>query len=204
MHRLLVDLKYKALKRLEGSAAVTHSLGTMEEPKMKRRKHNIKKEENAQSSLDTDNAASEQTPPKNRFEGYQTQFAKEAKTYYPDYFFKEEFCSVAGYHGMKGKIFDIFEQENKSDRHSIITKYEAALRLNAPSMRFMLGLLHCALIHLRAGVSASHIVQFAVNGSIPYLNAFSKALSLEQQASLFGLNFFFSPTSVLKTESINI
>jgi hypothetical protein len=89
----------------------------------------------------------------------------------------------------------MLEKEAINNPHSI-TKHEAALRLDAPSMRFILAILHCALTHLRSGVSASHLLHFALNGSIPYLNAFAQALSQEQQDDLSGLKQFFTATFV--------
>lgn len=111
-----------------------------------------------------------------------------------EYFFQDEYCDHSGYLGTREQIVRMLREENLRDSQSIITKHEAALRLKAPSLRFILAILHCALTHLRAGVSASHIIQFAMNGSIPYLNASSQALSPEQQDALSGLNLFFTPS----------
>jgi hypothetical protein len=112
-----------------------------------------------------------------------------------EYYFQNEYREPSGYLGSREQICRMLSEEDPYTSPSIITKHEAALRLHAPSMRFVLAILHCALSHLRAGVSASHIIQFAINGSFPYLNAFSQALSPEQQDTLSGLNLFFTPVN---------
>ncbi len=112
-----------------------------------------------------------------------------------EYYFQNEYREPSGYLGTREQISRMLREEHPYHSPSIITKHEAALRLNAPSMRFVLAILHCALSHLRAGVSASHIIQFAINGSFPYLNAFSQALTPEQQDALSGLNLFFTPVN---------
>lgn len=85
-------------------------------------------------------------------------------------------------------------------KKQIITRLEAALRA-PPSMTLFVSILHRSLFHLRAGVAASHIRHWILNGSLSYMNSYDK-LSPSLQARVQSIQRFFRPHLIPKVSHI--
>jgi len=192
--RLCIDLEYKARKRLEQtSAGPSQSTGVNTKPAAKE----PLPEEGESSSKAKNPAFSADKPKKhNAFSNFQTRTEKEAKEIYPEYYLNSPVLH-APVATDRNEILHLLKKEHDQTKNKKpLTKFEAALRIQL-SMTFVLSILHCALMHLRAGVSASQLMQWALNGSIPFVNALA-ALPRETQEEMIGLRLFFMPINIPK------
>jgi len=199
VHRLLLHLKYMAQKRLEeaDNTANNSTPGASSDTTSRQVKKKARIDDSAMPVEGDDkilqkDGGDESTRRRNRFAGYERRAEKEAKKFYPEYYFEDDFKVPPPKN--QEDLVRILNKEAASS--PILTKYEAALRLQAPSMRCVIAILHCALTHIRAGVSASQLLQFALNGSFPFVNAFAQALPQERQDELQGLKQFFTAVTV--------
>jgi len=101
---------------------------------------------------------------------------------------------------------------NKHSRYYLIAKInsvkkkdeamsseEAAARL-APSLHFVLACIHCALLHFRAGIAASHICQWCADGRLPYHNI-SPLLPDDLKSKVNGILVSFFQTTTMPSVS---
>jgi len=75
-----------------------------------------------------------------------------------------------------------------------VSPIEAALRLR-PSLLLILSIIHASLLHFKAGVTSSHLVNWVLSNDIPYVNVFVH-LPPRLKDKLVTLHRFFSSRSL--------